>query len=121
MRTCTFCLDISKYSISIVCGQGVQQLYLFEKLSAVSRFYAARGSVPIFDVRSYRHLEKCTVCHRRPRQDVWRVRVQFFVLVSYEVVYRYGTRAVNAAWGSVRYAIDARDRTSGVHGCSITF
>ena len=41
----------------------------------VSRFSAAHRSIPIFYTRSYRRQGKCTVCHRRPRQDIWRARV----------------------------------------------
>ena len=47
--------------------------------SAVSRFSAARGSTLILYARSYRHLGKCTVCHR----------VQYLDLVPHVAVYRY--------------------------------
>ena len=75
----------------------------------VFRFSAARGSMPIFYTRRYRHLGKCAVCHRRPRQDIWRARVQYLVLVPHGVVYRYVTPAVISTWGSVQYTIGARD------------
>ena len=45
--------------------------------NAVSSFNTARGSVVICYARSYRRLGKGTVCHRRPRQDVCRVRMQY--------------------------------------------
>ena len=85
--------------------------------SAVSRFSAARGNIPIFDARSYRRLGKCTVCHRvqylvlmthgavyryvrtpllkctmghrHLGWDVWRAQVQYLVLVPHGAVYRY--------------------------------
>ena len=40
---------------------------------------AARGSIPICYARSYRHLGKFPVCYRRPRQCIWRARVQYLV------------------------------------------
>ena len=88
---------------------------------AVSRFCAARGGIPICYARSYRHLGKCSVCHRHQRQDVWRAREQYLVLMPHGAVYRYATCAVIAAGGSIRYDIDARDRTFGLHECSISF
>ena len=110
-----------------------RQKYIREKSSAVSRFCAARGSIPVLYARSI-----AALCPRRPRQDVWRARVQYFVsaphgaiyrwcarvrylaLMPFGAVYRYVTRAEITAEGSVRYAIDARDRTSGGYECSIS-
>ena len=40
--------------------------------------------------------------------------------MSHGAVYRYITRVVVATWGRVRYAIDARDRTSGVYERNIS-
>ena len=89
--------------------------------SAVSRFNAARGSIPICYARSYRRLGKYTVCHRRPRQNVWRARVQYLVIVPHRAVYRSVTLAVSTCRGSVRYARakDARHSVSGSLECSI--
>ena len=42
-------------------------------------------------------LSKCTECHRRPGRDVWRVRVQYLVLVPHGAVCRSVTLAVSAA------------------------
>ena len=72
--------------------------------SAASRFNAARGSTPMCYVRRNRRRGKCSVCHRRSRQDVRRVRVQNPVLVPLGAVYRSVTLAVSATRGGIRYA-----------------
>ena len=63
MRYGMACLGISKYSTSIVCGQGVQS-YTIGEVERSSRFCAARGSMPSFYARNI-----AAVCHRRQRQD----------------------------------------------------
>ena len=112
-----FCLDISRYSTSIVCGQGVQNYTVGEVECSIS-FLCRPGQV-IDILRA--QLSPLGEVYGMSRQDVWRARVQYLVLVPHGAVHRWVTRAVIAAWGSVRYVIDARDRTSGMHECGISF
>ena len=111
----------------------MSRFILLEKPSTVL-VSVSPGAVNRYFTRSI-----AAVYHRRQIQDFWRAGVQYLVsvprgavyrwctraqylaLMPHGAVYRYVMRAEIAAEGSVRYAIDARDKTSGGYECSIPF